>query len=549
MKRIFNIAGPCIPGEHYLLPTLARCPEIGRLVESKQYFVIHAARQSGKTTLLNALADDLEKAGGHYALYCSLETVQGIGDPKEGIPAIVRALLYRMEWHPAFKDKKWPDLQMQDYTTVLGRLLAQASASIDRPLVVLFDEADCLSDQTLITFLRQLRDGFVNRVRTPFPTSVALVGMRNIRDYKAKIRGETETLGSASPFNVITEALTLTNFTRTEIAALYGQHTQDTGQVFEAAAVDRADYWTCGQPWLVNAVARECVEKILKRDYTKPVAAVLIDRAAETILRRRDTHIDSLLARLTEDRVRRVMEPVILGKELSVNPMADDYQFCLDLGLLKDVKGVLLPANPIYAEVILRTLSFGAQYAMQTMVTETPWVKDDRLDMNGLLKAFQQFWRENSEAFTAKVIDYPEAAPHLMLQAYLQRVINGGGQIVREFALGSMRLDLLAIYKTGRYPIEIKLDYQMKSAAPYKQLLDYMDRTATTEGWLVVFDRTPGKAWDEKIRWETVELEGKCGVGNAERRPEPVEGCGVAGKSGDSVARRLGSRTVHTVWC
>jgi len=210
------------------------------------------------------------------------------------------------------------------------------------------------------------------------------------------------------------------------------------------------------------------------------------------------------------------MEPVILGKQVSLDYLSDDRLYCLDLGLLKEVKGALVPSNPLYAEVILRTLSYGAQMEMQMMIPETPWVKDDHLDMNGLLKAFQQFWRENSEPFTTKVINYPEAAPHLMLQGFLQRVINGGGQIIREFALGSMRLDLLAIYKSGRYPIEIKLNYQMKSIAPHKQLLDYMDRTATTEGWLVVFDRTPGKAWDEKIRWETAEL---------------------------------GSWTVHTVWC
>jgi len=509
MKRIFNIAGPCIPGKHYLLPTLARCPEIERLVDDEQYFVIHAARQSGKTTLLNALADDLEKAGGHYALYCSLETVQGIGDPKEGIPAIVRALLYRMEWHPAFKDRKWPDLQMQDYTTVLGRLLAQATASIDRPLVVLFDEADCLSDQTLITFLRQLRDGYVNRVRSPFPTSIALVGMRNIRDYKAKVRGDSDTLGTASPFNVIAKALTLTNFTRAEIVSLYEQHTQATGQIFEDSAIDRADYWTCGQPWLVNSVARGCVEEILDRDYSKPVTATLIDQAAETILRRRDTHIDSLLAKLSEERVRRVVEPVILGKENTGSFLSDDTLYVLDMGILKQQAGALHPANPIYAEVILRTLSYDMQMRFERQVEQLPWLTPNGLDMNGLLKAFQQFWRENSESFT-KGIQYQEAAPHLMLQAFLQRVINGGGSIVREYALGRMRLDLLVLFKDGRYPIEIKLKDQMKKPRDARaQLVEYLDRTGATEGWLVIFDRMTKKPWSRKISWKTEVSEGK----------------------------------------
>jgi len=509
MKRIFNIAGPCIPGEHYLLPTLARCPEIGRLVESKQYFVIHAARQSGKTTLLNALADDLEKAGGHYALYCSLETVQGIGDPKEGIPAIVRAIQSSLFWHPVLKNVTLPEIDKSDYTTGLKMHLAHLSASVELPLVVLFDEADCLSDQTLITFLRQLRDGYVNRVRSPFPTSVALVGMRNIRDYKAKVRGDSDTLGTASPFNVITEALTLTNFTRTEITALYQQHTRETGQVFEEAAIDRADYWTCGQPWLVNAVARECVEKILDRDYSKPVTATLIDQAAEIILRRRDTHIDSLLAKLSEERVRRVVEPVILGKENTGSFLSDDTLYVLDMGILKQQAGALHPANPIYAEVILRTLSYDMQMRFERQVEQLPWLTPNGLDMNGLLKAFQQFWRENSESFT-KGIQYQEAAPHLMLQAFLQRVINGGGSIVREYALGRMRLDLLVLFKDGRYPIEIKLKDQMKKPRDARaQLVEYLDRTGATEGWLVIFDRMTKKPWSRKISWKTEVSEGK----------------------------------------
>ena len=75
MSKFFNIAGPCIPEEHYIVPVLERLPELPRLIATKQFFVIHAARQSGKTTLLKALARDLNAKGTHVALYCSLETV------------------------------------------------------------------------------------------------------------------------------------------------------------------------------------------------------------------------------------------------------------------------------------------------------------------------------------------------------------------------------------------------------------------------------------------------------------------------------------------
>jgi hypothetical protein len=85
-----------------------------------------------------------------------------------------------------------------NYTNVLRTELTDLCRKLDKPLVILFDEADCLSNGTLITFLRQLRDGYVNRSRIPFVHSAGLIGMRNIRDYKGRIREERETPGSSA---------------------------------------------------------------------------------------------------------------------------------------------------------------------------------------------------------------------------------------------------------------------------------------------------------------------------------------------------------------
>jgi len=508
MLKFFNIAGPCIPEEHYLVPVLERLPQLSGLIATKQFFVIHAARQTGKTTLLKALARDLNAKGTHVVLYCSLETVQGIPDAERGVPAIVTTILNGLTWHPTFKTQPRPSVDVSAYTMAVNSLLSQLAQAAGKPLVVLFDEADCLSGQTLISFLRQLRDGYVNRDMAPFPVSVALVGMRNIRDYKAKVRPDSDTLGSASPFNIVAKALTLTNFTRPEIVALYGQHTTETGQVFEEEAFDRVLHWTCGQPWLVNALARECVEEILKNDFTQPVTRALIDQAAEVLLRRRDTHIDSLLERLKEPRVRKILEPVILGREEALDLLSDDCRYVLDLGILKQEKGILLPANPIYAEVILRTLAYNTQQQMTRMIPQAPWIDGDRLDMTGMLKAFQGFWRENSEIWQERY-EYREAAPHIILQAFLQRVINGGGQIVREYALGRQRIDLLVCWQGNRYALELKMKNQYRPEAAHAQLFGYLDRMGLTEGWLAVFDRDPAVSWENKLTWQTLVSEGK----------------------------------------
>ncbi|MDR0506941.1 MAG: ATP-binding protein, partial [Dysgonamonadaceae bacterium] len=352
--RIFNIAGPCNKRQHYMIDAAKRIQGIDYLIDSGNYFVLHAARQSGKTTFIQDLALRLNAEGKYYAVYCSLETLQGIIDPKDGIPGIVRKLhtsisIFKLPNAAAFAE----NANFENFTSVLYDELTKFCSTLDRPLVIFFDEADCLSEITLISFLRQLRDGHNNRHFSPFAHSVALVGMRNIRDYKAKICPESQTLGSASPFNIVTKILTLTNFTKDEVSELYAQHTAETGQIFCDGVVDFIYNQTCGQPWLVNAVAREVIVEVLQRDLSKPVTKKLATQAIQNIILRRDTHIDSLLERLKEERIRKIIEPLILGENID-SRMSDDFMFAKDLGLIKEEKGKIIPSNPIYTEVIIR---------------------------------------------------------------------------------------------------------------------------------------------------------------------------------------------------
>jgi len=462
MKKTFNIAGPCHPAEHYMLSAQERCEGLLELIEQKHYFVIHAGRQSGKTTLLLELTRQLNEQGRYYALYCSLESVQGITDVEKGIPTIIERLKFEVESHELLSEYAFGNgLKNANAMILLLKALSQFCKSLDKPLVIFFDEVDCLSNGTLISFLRQLRDGYVNRNRIPFVQSIALVGMRNIRDYKGKIREERETLGSASPFNIVSENLTLRNFNQEEIKRLYAQHTEQTGQLFPPQFIDTVYDNTQGQPWLVNAIANEIVVKMLNNEFSHLIQLEQINKAIQTIIKRRDTHIDSLMERLTEARVQRIVEPVILGESNGYSVLDDDYQYVLDLGLLREVSGHILPANSIYADVIIRTLNSPSQMAMKEkgFPPEAPaYIKENGLDMKQLLSDFQAFWRKNSEIWVNKY-QYQEAAPHLILQAFLQRVINSGGQISREMASGKGRLDLCLHYQDGHYPIELKLRY------------------------------------------------------------------------------------------
>ncbi|MDR2670015.1 MAG: hypothetical protein LBC14_08715, partial [Desulfovibrio sp.] len=133
------------------------------------------------------------------------------------------------------------------------------------------------------------------------------------------------------------------------------------------------------------------------------------------------------------------------------------------------------------------------------------WMDGRNLDMSALLKEFQQFWRENAAIWTERY-EYREAAPHLILQAFLQRVTNGGAQIIREFALGTGRVDVCVRYAGKAYPLELKLASPKARIQGLEQLERYMTACGAPEGWLVIFDRDQSKSWDEKITWADEKL-------------------------------------------
>ena len=339
-----------------MLDALARLPDIESFVFGELYFVLHAARQAGKTTALKALVRKLNASGKALAIYCSLEVVQDMREPGVCMAVMARQIADNAAKYPPFTgraDELQPPidaLSESETGRIIRNLIAKICGEAGKPVVLFFDEADCIPASSIISFLRQLRDGYISRDEVPFPMSIALVGMRNIRDFKARIRPDSDTLGSASPFNIIQQAMTLRNFTEDEVGELYAQHTAATGQIFTPEAVHRAFELSGGQPWIVNAIADECVCEIHKTDLA-PVTLDDVNAARESLVRRRDTHFDSLLERLKEPRVRSVVEPVILGEKDGLILRHDDYLYAIDLGILKDVGGRLMPLNPIYADI------------------------------------------------------------------------------------------------------------------------------------------------------------------------------------------------------
>ena len=515
--RFFNTEGPMRPEDHYTIDPLSRVDvdDLLDLIRQKRYFVLHAPRQTGKTSALIALRDLLNsgKVGDYRCVNVNVEVAQvARDDVGRGVRAVLSSLASRARMlGDDYLDDIWPDvLAKVGPEDALKELLGRWCVANPTPLVLLVDEIDSLVGDTLLSVLRQLRAGYEQRPRG-YPQSIVLCGVRDIQDYR--IRSSTgEVITGGSPFNIAAESLRLGDFTECETQALMCQHTKETHQSFSLAAKKAVWEQTQGQPWLVNALcAGACFDNKAGRDRSRPIEVDDILAAREALILSRRTHLDQLAHKLEEERVRRVVEPILSGG--AARHEARDLAYARDLGLLAPDSPPRI-ANPIYREVVPRELGYVLQDSLDQ---NAAWYVDaaGRLDMPKLLAAFATFFGEHGGHWLGR-FDYAEAGPQLILQAYLQRVVNGGGRIEREYGLGRGATDLLVLWprEAGqpsdlweRFVVECKVlrDADRKSLEGtiergVEQTFGYMSKCGAKEGHLVVFDQRaaqrPGEAAD-----------------------------------------------------
>jgi hypothetical protein len=484
-----------------MLDPLSRLGDIRSLIDAKQYFVVHAPRQSGKTTTLEALAKRLTEEGAYTALRFSCETGRAFGGNVEKVEDTFLEALTTASRLYLPSELRCPNLDDLPKTNRIKAALGRWAEASPRPLVLFIDEIDAIFDESLLSVLHQLRDGFSDRPHA-FPHSIILCGLRDVRDYKV-LSGGQQRLGTASPFNIKSDSLRLENFTEAQVAELYLQHTTETGQQFEPEALKKGWELSEGQPWLVNALAHQVTRK-MKIPQTQTITALDLEHAAQELIIERQTHLDSLVDKLSEDRVRRVIEPILAGEMVSPDFSYNDaVSYVRDLGLISS-KPPIRVANPIYREVIVRVLAAQASdsidFERRTFVTS-----DGHLDVLVILSEFIIWWKRHG-AFMLRGTYYNEAAAQLVFMAWLQRVVNGGGIIDREYGIGRGRIDVLVRWPlpTSRNSSEWQHEaFELKVwrdergdplGEGLEQLERYLDGLGLTHGTLVIFDRRTNTA-------------------------------------------------------
>lgn len=506
--RYFNTAGPIKPAMHYHLDPLSRfdLDEVLLLIAQGKYFVLHAPRQTGKTSSLLALMTHLNQAEDYHALYVNVEAAQAM---REDVASALDVILTNLADNAQLylQDDFLRQFHASATAKIANNLLQSAlnawCRQLSKPLVLLIDEIDSLIGDTLVSVLRQLRSGYPNRPQA-FPLSAVLCGVRDVRDYRIHSSRSQEIITGGSAFNIKAVSLRMGNFTQDDITQLYQQHTAETGQIFGDGVLDLVWQYTQGQPWLVNALAYEvCFNMKANRDRSISISPTMVIQAKENLILRRETHLDQLADKLKETRVQRVMKPILTGQDNPSDLPSDDVWYVRDLGLIKDSDQLEI-ANAIYQEIIPRELT----YTTQLTISHKPtwyYTETGLLDMSKLLAAFQDFFRQHAESWVER-FEYKEAGPQLLLQAFLQRIVNGGGRIEREYGLGRGRTDLLVIWPHSqgeqRIVIELKLqrgalENTIQQGLP--QTWAYADRCQADQAHLVIFNRAENLAWKQKI--------------------------------------------------
>ena len=199
--RFFNTAGPVRPDDHYLIPPLERfdLDKVLELVRMKKYFVLHAPRQTGKTSALLALRD-LLNGQGYGCVYTTFETAgTADGDMAETMRTVLPGLGSdaRSTLGDDFLAREWSAILAEFGPNGAFREALKRWAEVSpKPLVLLIDEIDTLRGDPLLSTLRQLRGGYPMRPEA-FPQSVVLCGLRDVRDYRIR--------STSSPFNIVAE--------------------------------------------------------------------------------------------------------------------------------------------------------------------------------------------------------------------------------------------------------------------------------------------------------------------------------------------------------
>ncbi len=491
-KRYFEKIGTVNPISSYYVPldnvVNSENQDIKTLIDMGRYFSIFAPRQSGKTTFLEMLRQELHQDKTYVVVFLSFQYYASFSKRKfytEIERNLFPQLISRLKdigcekAETVFQFLKSHHLKDHISLMILFEELNRILQF--KKIVVVIDEFDGIPLKELGNFLTSLRELYLKYKITGQKAlySVGLIGIRNITKL---------VVGGVSPFN-IADHVELPPFSLKNVQDLFGQYTAETNQPFTTGAIHKIFAETSGQPWLVNRLGLILTVN-MKPGTIDPISENDVEQAIQLLLQEKNDHFDNLY------------EKTVLYKETFVEIVFDhvEYQpydkeqsWLEQYGLIKNFHGHAVVANNIYKAINLKAFIKEAELP-QDLAPQEYAIADDRLDMEGILLHFNDYITKiGVRAF------YQEYKPHekvgqFLLTAWLyQFVCRGEGELHYEIVTGLGRMDILLSYKGKKYIIETKVNrYVDISTTRDEGILQitrkYLATAGLNEGYLVIFD-------------------------------------------------------------
>lgn len=504
MKKYFNVEGSCNPEEHYMVNLENRLRDIKDLVDRGKYFSINKARQYGKTTILNALAQYLVQYYSVISLDFQLLSYSDFENERAFVSAFSREILQFVP-EDCIPQSICEQLKMFSENTgeggklaILFQNLSKWCASSEKPVVLIIDEVDsATNNQVFLDFLSQMRGYYIHRRKRAAFWSVILAGVYDIKHLKLKIRGDEEPRLN-SPWNIAADFTVDMGFSPEDIAGMLSEYESDyqTGMNTEKMASLLYEY-TSGYPFLVSRLCQIMDERLAgSREYSDKNAvwtkSGLLD-AVKILLSEKNTLFDSLIQKLSDYPALLKLLHLLLftGRSISYNSDDEAIDMAAMFGFIKNKGGTVIVANRIF-EVRLYNYFLTSDEIKNDAIYKKAlqdknlFIRDGHLDMELVLEKFVLYFNDlygdRSEAFLEE-----DGRRYFLL--YLRPIINGVGNYYIESRTRSMkRTDVIVDYRGEQFVIEMKIwhgrEYHTRGE---NQLREYLDFYHLRKGYMLSF--------------------------------------------------------------
>jgi len=438
MGKHFNTTGICYPEDHYMVDMEERLEKIAAMVDNGEYFTINRARQYGKTTTLNLLAERL--AGSYIVFSISFEGMGKNAYASETLfcrslcKLLYRKFLYgEAEGLPADIGRKLNKLRESGLDMIdLSDFLSEACSQASRPVVLMIDEVDqAASQEIFLTFLGMLRDKYLKRKKQPAFQSVILASVCDIKNLKLKIRPD-DAHQYNSPWNISCDFTVEMDFSVSDIAGMLEAYEQDHHTGMDTAAMAELLYdYTSGYPFLTSRLCKimdEGCPGLSDKKAAWSRQGVL--EAVKILLSESNTLFDDMVKKLSDFPELKEMLSAILfrGEKIPYNSDSHAIQTGVLFGFLRNSENNAVISNRIF-ETRLYNL-FLSEEVMNFVLYKAASLDKNRFIINGELNMeliLEKFMETFSDIYADADEAFLEENGRRFFLLYLKPIINGVG--------------------------------------------------------------------------------------------------------------------------